>query len=69
MALDVVKKRFQYIFSGLRGPNFPGISPYALRRDSVTPEDPISLLGAFLEGAADFHYRQSCRQLDDWVRR
>jgi peptidoglycan/xylan/chitin deacetylase (PgdA/CDA1 family) len=65
-ALNIAQQRFRFIYSGLRGDNTGGISPFALRRDAVTAQDSITLLGAFVEGAADFHYRPSCAQLDSW---
>jgi len=67
-ALDVAKRRFRYIYSGLRGANMPAVPPRVIRRDACTAGDPFLLLGAFLEGAADFRYRKYCRQLDDWIK-
>jgi len=66
-ALIVARRRFNFIYSGLRGDNSGGVSPFALRRDSITTNDSMALLGAFLEGAADFHYASACTQLDNWV--
>lgn len=66
-ALNIAQQRFRFIYSGLRGDNAGGISPpFVLRRDAVTAQDSIALLGAFVEGAADFHYARSCAQLDSW---
>lgn len=75
-ALTVARRRFRFVHSGLRGNNERGVSPFALRRDSSASQDAGSnyavfanpLLGAFLEGAADFHYRSSRSQLDAWSR-
>lgn len=55
-ALDVARRRFRYVYSGLRGDNAGGVPAFAIRRDSATPRDSSALLGAFLEGLADFHY-------------
>ena len=66
-ALSVARRRFRFIYSGLRGDNAGGVSPYALRREVVTAQYSMALLGAFLEGAADFHYAQSRAQLGSWV--
>jgi peptidoglycan/xylan/chitin deacetylase (PgdA/CDA1 family) len=76
-ALEVARRRFRFVYSGLRGDNAQGVSPYALRRDSAELQDSQSnytvfsdrLLGAFLEGAADSHYAQSCARLDAWNHR
>lgn len=65
-ALNIAKSRFRFIYSGIRGDNAAGISPYALRRDAVTAGDSMSLMGAFLEGGADFHHAPFRAQLDAW---
>jgi peptidoglycan/xylan/chitin deacetylase (PgdA/CDA1 family) len=73
-ALAVARRRFRFIYSGLRGDNAQGVSPFALRRDSAEFQDEFSnytvfsnrLLGAFLEGAADAHYAPSRARLDAW---
>lgn len=73
-ALAIARKRFRYVYSGLRGDNARGVSPFTLRRDSAAGQDPLfnyttlsnSLLGSFLEGAADGHYARSRARLDAW---
>jgi peptidoglycan/xylan/chitin deacetylase (PgdA/CDA1 family) len=75
-ALAIARRRFRFVYSGLRGDNSGGVSPYALRRDaastlSSTPHyEPFSndLLGAFLEGGADLNYSGSRARLDGWCR-
>ena len=66
-ALTVARQRFRFVYSGLRGDNVGGVSPYKLRRDAVAAEDSPWLLGAFVEGAADFHYAGARAQLDSWA--
>ena len=66
-ALRIAQKRFRYVYSGLRGNNTIGTSSFAIRRDIFTPSDPNALVGAFLEGGADFLYRSSLNNLDDWA--
>jgi len=65
-ALAVARRRFRFVYSGLRGDNAVDVSPGALRRDAATPQDSTSLLGALLEGAADYRYARSRAQLDAW---
>jgi peptidoglycan/xylan/chitin deacetylase (PgdA/CDA1 family) len=65
-ALAVARRRFEFLFSGLRGENHGGVSPLALRRDSASPSDSLGLLGALLEGAADARYAPSRSTLDAW---
>lgn len=63
-ALAVARRRYRYVYSGLRGDNAVGVSPFALRRDAATARDSRALLGAFLEGAADSRYARSRALLD-----
>lgn len=73
-AMAVARRRFRFIYSGLRGDNAGGIEPFALRRDSAAFQDnfsnysvfPNRLLGAFLEGAADFKYAADLSLLSNW---
>ncbi len=75
-AFEIARKRFKFIYSGLRGDNAHGVSPFGIRRDSVAGQDAHSnysvfsnqLVGALLEGAADARYRKSLATLDKWAR-
>jgi len=75
-ALIIAKRNFQYIYSGLRGNNNKNISPLAIRRDAAAYQLSNNeyrvfnnaLLGAFLEGAADFHYKNDNNVLDSWCK-
>jgi peptidoglycan/xylan/chitin deacetylase (PgdA/CDA1 family) len=66
-ALAVARERFRFIYSGLRGDNARVESPLTLRRDAVSAQDPLALLGAYVEGVADFHYARSRAQLASWA--
>jgi peptidoglycan/xylan/chitin deacetylase (PgdA/CDA1 family) len=66
-ALAVARSRFRFIYSGLRGDNARRTSPSTLWRDAVTPRDSLTLLSAYLEGTADFHYAQSRAELASWL--
>lgn len=67
-ALQIAAKRFRFVYSGLRGPNNPSTSAFALRRESVCSSDPLPLIKAYLLGGADFHYRKSRIKLDEWAK-
>lgn len=75
-ALAVARRRFRFVYSGLRGDNAGGVSAFALRRDGSSRLDSSSgytvfansLLGAFLEGAADLSYARCRAELDSWSR-
>ena len=65
-ALAVAQRHFPFIHSGLRGDNATGASPWAVRRDSISPCDSFSRLGALLEGAVDFRYAGDAAKLAAW---
>jgi peptidoglycan/xylan/chitin deacetylase (PgdA/CDA1 family) len=64
-ALVIAKRRFRFIYSGLRGDNAKSTVPFAIKRDSAATQDARSnysvfsnsLLGSILEGTADFKYK------------
>ncbi len=66
-ALAVARRRFRFIYSGLRGDNARVVSAWTLRRDAASPRDPLALLGAYLEGVADINYARSRSQLSSWA--
>ena len=65
-ALKVARSRFPYIYTGLRGKNWKGVNPWAIRRDAINPTDSHALVGAYLEGGADFLYRKSLKTYESW---
>jgi peptidoglycan/xylan/chitin deacetylase (PgdA/CDA1 family) len=67
MALEVARRRFRFVYSGLRGDNARGVSPFALRRDAVSTQDSFALLGAYVEGVADSYYARARAELSSWT--
>ena len=65
MALRVARRRFRFIHSGLRGDNAQ--RGLGVRRDAATPSDTNALIGAWVEGVADFRYARSRAKLDAWL--
>lgn len=73
-ALAIARRRFRFVYSGLRGDNAAGVSTFALRRDCSSHQDKVfnyesfsnKLLGACLEGVADFKYARDLALLDSW---
>lgn len=76
-AMDIAKRRFRCVFSGVRGNNIKGVSPFAVRRTAVATQDERlnyhifsnALVGALLDGAADPFYVRARARLDSWARR
>lgn len=64
-ALEISRKRYRYVYSGLRGNNL-NVKPWAIYRDAMSPDDPPNLIGAFLEGGADLIYRGKMRKYLSW---
>lgn len=65
-ALNVARARFSYIYTGMRGDNSRLVPPWAIRRDSIAIENSLSLVGAFVEGAADFRYKKNLSVYESW---
>lgn len=66
-AMELAKTRFDFIHSGLRGNNYLLKTPYAIRRESLKPDDHRFLVGALVKGASDFRYRRFIKILDQWA--
>lgn len=67
-AFFVAAQKYNFIYTGLRGNNVSHKCPVAsIRRDSVTATDRRFLIGAYLEGAVDFHYQRSKFIIDSWA--
>ena len=66
-ALAMARRRFRFVYSGLRGDNAGGVSPLALRRDAANARDATALLGAYMEGLADFRFARSRARLGAWI--
>ena len=66
-ALRLAMERYDFIYSGLRGNNYPFKKLCTIKRESLKPEDPKFLVGAFLHGVADLRYRHTNKILDDWL--
>lgn len=65
-ALNVARARFPYIYTGMRGDNSKSVPPWAIRRDTIAMNDSLSLVGAFIEGAADIRYNKNLKVYESW---
>ena len=66
VALAVARRRFSFIYTGMRGDNAHGAPPWALRRDTIFPANSFGLIGSLLEGGADPHYARDLAQCESW---
>jgi peptidoglycan/xylan/chitin deacetylase (PgdA/CDA1 family) len=75
-ALEVAKSKFNFVYSGIRGVNLGGMSPFAIRRDAVAYQLKdnryrlfnIRLLSVFLNGFLDFLYSPARDKIDSWCK-
>ena len=67
-AMQIAMKRFNYVFTGMRGNNFSSTSQFVLRRDSIRTDYSMPLLGAFLDGGADILYRKKLSVMKNWTK-
>jgi peptidoglycan/xylan/chitin deacetylase (PgdA/CDA1 family) len=62
-AMDLIKKRYKYCFSGIRGANNSCIFPYAILRDAIAVDDPPIYVRLIIENGIDFIYRTKAERL------
>ncbi|MDP1812039.1 MAG: polysaccharide deacetylase family protein [Sediminibacterium sp.] len=65
-ALEVARRRFPFIYTGVRGNNTKKVPAWAFRRDATQVKDSLQLVGALLEGGADQFYAASLTKLERW---
>ncbi len=69
LALDVAIKRFPYIYTGMRGDNASSNNAWGIRRDTISLDDNLMMIGSFLEGMADYRYRDGFATYETWVKK
>ena len=75
-ALAIAKRRFSFIYTGIRGNNVKVCSPFAIRRDTVAYQLKDNkyrlfnkkLLSVFLNGFLDFLYGPAREKIDTWCK-
>ena len=65
-ALAVARRRFRFIYSGLRGDNVGALTPWAIRREAIDADNSLGLVGAFVEGVADLRYARARAEFARW---
>ena len=64
---NIAIKRFEYVYSGFRGPNFAN-NRSLIRRDAISTKESKYLIGSYLEGTVDFLYKESISKLSNWIK-
>lgn len=67
LSIEIARRRYEFVYSGMRGENNMAVPLCVLRRDCITPQDSPALLGGFLEGASDWLHKRKLAQLDTWA--
>ncbi|OHB47483.1 MAG: hypothetical protein A2106_05275 [Planctomycetes bacterium GWF2_40_8] len=62
-AMDLIKGRYTYCFSGVRGKNFYPFSNYAIKRDAISVDDPPLYVQLIIESGLDIIYRKKSKRL------
>ncbi|MHA1834664.1 MAG: polysaccharide deacetylase family protein, partial [Candidatus Baldrarchaeia archaeon] len=62
-AMNLIRERYELCFSGVRGANSVGTSPYLILRDAVSVDYPLEYLRFIIEGGLDILYRGKVRKL------
>lgn len=63
LAMKIVKSRYKYCFSGVRGPNYFPVDTCAILRDTISLDDPLSYVRFIVEGGLDIVYRKKAKRL------
>jgi peptidoglycan/xylan/chitin deacetylase (PgdA/CDA1 family) len=66
-ALELCRKRYKFIYTGLRGDNSSTLLPWAIARDELKPGNSKYLAGSFLEGGADRLYATDRDKYYSWA--
>tara|TARA_Y100001935_G_scaffold255654_1_gene270547 strand:- start:6659 stop:7537 length:879 start_codon:yes stop_codon:yes gene_type:complete len=66
-ALELARKRYKYIYSGVRGRNSYGTNPFAIRRESLDIGGSYKYNRFVAGGGLSFYYWRDRRQLDAMI--
>jgi len=67
-AMSVIRTRYRYCRSGVRGINDTNVDAYALRGEEIRLDAPQNYQRLVLEGGLDAHYRRARETLDAMVK-
>lgn len=64
----LIRARYEFCCTGLRGLNTPPVSQFALLRDPIDPASPFDYQRLSLSGGLDFLYSRSVKRLLAWAK-
>jgi peptidoglycan/xylan/chitin deacetylase (PgdA/CDA1 family) len=67
LALTIARKRFEYIYTGLRGNNVEYCNPLCIQREAISPNDSNWTVGTFIEGGVDIFYKLKLNKYKKWM--
>ena len=67
-AIKIIRERYKYCYSGIRGNNFINTNPYAILRDPVSVDDPSTYFRFILEDGLGLMYRKRALLLANMAR-
>lgn len=57
-AMEIIRERYKYCYSGIRGNNYSDTNPYAILRDPVSVDDPSAYFRFIFEEGLGLMYRK-----------
>ena len=64
-AIEIIRERYKYCYSGIRGNNYSDTNPYTLLRDPVSIDDPSAYFRFIVEDGLGLMYRKRALLLSD----
>ena len=62
-AMNLIKERYKYCFSGVRGANYYPVPDYAILRDTISIDDPPQYVRFIIENGLDIIYKNKTKRL------
>ena len=63
--MKIIKKKYEFCYSGIGGRNRFDTNPYALLRVHVSLEDPLSYVRFLIENGLAWKYRRDARTIHE----
>lgn len=67
IALNKISKYYDFCYSNIRGDNYSQTSPFAIRRQDISPDIPLLYFGFIIEGGLNWYWYEHRKKLDKMV--